>query len=255
MTAIPLLALALVAPADTLDLPGGAQLVPRDVVAADSARGWSFHATVPKVVGPDGGRPLLSLDMLSRLIETRLEAERDEFIGAQEEEPDSFARALIADGGGSFYESGYEVALAEEGVLALSFAATTYYVGAAHPNHTTWSIVWDLETGHPIGLDEVFRQAYWYEWVSERAVALLEAGMGEMGDPEWIREGAGPDPDHFRSWVPTPEGIRITFDEYQVAPYAAGPQEVVIVWDEVAPHLDPGGPLAAVAARHGARLP
>ncbi|MBI2342909.1 MAG: DUF3298 domain-containing protein [Deltaproteobacteria bacterium] len=46
-------------------------------------------------------------------------------------------------------------------------------------------------------------------------------------------------------WSVTPEGLRSTFDLYQVAPYAVGPQEMVIPYAVLAPHVRPDGPLAA----------
>jgi hypothetical protein len=39
--------------------------------------------------------------------------------------------------------------------------------------------------------------------------------------------------------------LQITFDAYQVAAYAAGPQEVVVSYSVLKPIIKPDGPLAA----------
>ncbi len=51
---------------------------------------------------------------------------------------------------------------------------------------------------------------------------------------------------NYRNWNITPNGLMITFDEYQVAPYAAGPQTVVIPYKALGQILEPDGPLASL---------
>ena len=41
-------------------------------------------------------------------------------------------------------------------------------------------------------------------------------------------DGAKPTPENYAVWNVSADGLVITFNEYQVAAYAAGPQEVVI---------------------------
>ena len=57
--------------------------------------------------------------------------------------------------------------------------------------------------------------------------------MGEDGDAESIETGAGAKAENYKSWNITKQGIFITFDSYQVAPYVAGPQEVTIPFTEI----------------------
>ncbi len=234
-------------------LPGGVALVSRDLEVADSARGWSFYAQVPTWAGDDPG---FAVESLVKFATRRIHADLEEFRQFGAEEPDSFARAMIEGGAGSFYESGYHVALAEGGVVALQFGVSTYYVGAAHPNHASWTLVWDLDAAAPIELEDVFADGVdGIGWISERAIAALRHELADDADGAWIADGAGPDPANFESWAPTPEGISITFDPYQVTAYAMGPQWVEIPWSEIAPVLRPAGPLAAVAAARGVRVP
>jgi hypothetical protein len=56
--------------------------------------------------------------------------------------------------------------------------------------------------------------------------------------------GATATAQNYRNWSITADGLMITFDEYQVAPYAAGPQTVVIPYQVLAQLVQPDSPLA-----------
>ena len=58
-------------------------------------------------------------------------------------------------------------------------------------------------------------------------------------------EGAAPTPENYKSWNMQPDGLRITFDPYQVAAYAAGPQTVFVPYSELGDIMRPDGPLGA----------
>lgn len=47
---------------------------------------------------------------------------------------------------------------------------------------------------------------------------------------DWIRQGAGPDPRNFRTFNLTPQGLLLTFDEYQVGAYVEQTSEVLMPW-------------------------
>ena len=59
-------------------------------------------------------------------------------------------------------------------------------------------------------------------------------------------EGAKPTVENYRNWNIAPEGLRITFDTYQVAPGAAGPQMVMVPYAELKSVVDSQGPLASL---------
>lgn len=51
---------------------------------------------------------------------------------------------------------------------------------------------------------------------------------GEFADKAWIAEGAAPQKENYRNFIIAPEGVTFIFDQYQVAPYAAGVQKVLV---------------------------
>jgi hypothetical protein len=59
-----------------------------------------------------------------------------------------------------------------------------------------------------------------------------------------VELGAGPKIDNYHSWNITPTGLKITFDPYQVGPYAAGAHEVVVPYSVLKPIIRQDGLLA-----------
>ena len=104
--------------------------------------------------------------------------------------------------------------------------------------------------GRALAPKDLFRAgADWPAALSRVAIPLLERELGEMADPAWVAEGAGPSAENFARWALVPDGLLLLFDPYQVAPYAAGPQAVTIPRTALADVADPSGPLAPLLPR------
>ena len=67
----------------------------------------------------------------------------------------------------------------------------------------------------------------------------------DMLDNESIQDGAGPDIKNYRSWTITKKGLGINFDAYQVGPYVAGPQFVVVPYSALKDIIKPDGPIGS----------
>ena len=63
-----------------------------------------------------------------------------------------------------------------------------------------------------------------------------------MLDDDWIQRGAGASGENYDSWTITKQGLKIHFDPYQVAPYAAGPQQVTIPYSALKDIIKADGP-------------
>jgi hypothetical protein len=126
-------------------------------------------------------------------------------------------------------------------IYSLKFEISSYIKGAAHPFDFSRTVTHDLQKGEDISLDQLFLPGSDYlGTISAYCIAQLQAS--EIG-PVFSKEGAQPDTKNFRNWNITTDGLLITFDEYQVAPYAAGPQTVVVPYSELQSVIDPQGPL------------
>jgi hypothetical protein len=61
-------------------------------------------------------------------------------------------------------------------------------------------------------------------------------------------DGVGPKSGNYKSWVFTPDGLVLIFEEYQVVSYADGEPKVLIPFERQREIIDPRGPLARLAA-------
>ena len=127
-------------------------------------------------------------------------------------------------------------------ILSLKFEIETYYTGAAHPGHVSKSVSYDLEQGHDLDLADLFvPDSDYLGALSKYCTAQLSTRDIGFQDFEL---GATATADNYRNWNITADGLMITFDEYQVAPYAAGPQTVVIPYQDLGALIQPNGLLA-----------
>lgn len=147
----------------------------------------------------------------------------------------------------------YDVGFADDELVSVVFTVGSYYSGAAHPNSYTEVINFDLRRGRRLQLADLFKPSSDYlARVSRYSVNALKAQSRKHGpepllDDAGIEEGAGPDPENYKSWVITRRGLSLTFDAYQVGPYAAGPQYVFIPFAELKDIIRAGGPVARFA--------
>lgn len=129
--------------------------------------------------------------------------------------------------GNTSYELESIVRLRRRTLLNIGLYYYMFVQGAAHPSHQAASVTFDLESGKFLSLGDLFKEKSDYLTViSNYAVKKLNAL--EYTDAEWVRTGAGPDSANFSTFFLSSDTLTIYFNEYQVAPYAAGPQQVGI---------------------------
>lgn len=126
-------------------------------------------------------------------------------------------------------EVAYEVVRHDVSMIVVS---TTYYsyMGGAHPNTTTEMFNLLLPEGRRVEFGELFTTRG-VQRVSDISIAKLKQDLmepGGGGDIDWVKRGAGPNARNFASFELLANKLHIVFDAYQVAAYAAGPQEVTI---------------------------
>jgi hypothetical protein len=146
-----------------------------------------------------------------------------------------------------FLDVRFELVSPPGNIFSLKFTISTYMKGAAHPFDYTRTATYDLEKGEDVTLEQLFLPGSDYlGTISAYCISKLQAS--EIG-PVLIAEGAQPDAKNYRNWNITAHGLLITFDEYQVAAYAAGPQRVVVPYTELQSIIDPQGPLVGVLSK------
>ncbi len=170
----------------------------------------------------------------------------DEMTGLTAQEIGLFkdnARMVIvpAGGAGSEFDMKFTQVSAPGNILSLKIQVYTYIAGAAHPNTTTRVVNYDLEAGQDLNLDQLFQPGSDYlKTIATYCIADLKT---RQIDFEVNAAGADPTSANYSNWNITPDGLLITFDPYQVAAYALGPQLVTVPYAELKSIIDPNGPI------------
>jgi hypothetical protein len=146
---------------------------------------------------------------------------------------------------GSDLNVSYEVALAQDDLISILFSVGSYYQGAAHPNTFAEVVNYDLKNGKQLKLADLFKPgAKYLQAIANYCIADLKKQAKDKGllDEE-IQNGAAPNPKNYQSWTITRKGLGINFDAYQVGPYAAGPQYVLVPYSSLKDVINPEGPV------------
>ena len=114
-------------------------------------------------------------------------------------------------------ETTYSTTRSTPSVLSIVWK-TASYTGGAHGN--LYDVFENLDTALDV--------------MSRYCTKALTKSLGDMYNDDMLRSGTAPEAENFSSFALTPEGIRIFFQPYQVAPWAAGSQVVDIPLDALA---------------------
>jgi hypothetical protein len=127
-----------------------------------------------------------------------------------------------------------------DGHLVSVYIEMVTYLGGAHPSNQPKVLNYDFQKGRSLTLDALFlNEADHLLVLADYCISVLKE-RGVFDFPE----GAQPLPENYAKWNLMPDGLQITFGEYQVAPYAAGIQYVTIPYSHLSEIVDPDGPIA-----------
>ena len=193
----------------------------------DGSGDYGYHAWTPLLVGPEEA----VVEGFNRAVDGFTSYALDEFR----------QRLLVGvDEPGSTIWMTHTTTFATDQLISVLFSVDGYVMGAAHPFHYSHSLNYDTGAVRMLELEDLFLPGTDYlDVLSRFSLDDLE----RQGVLEW-EEGALPLPENFQRWNLTTRGLRISFDEYSIAPYAAGRQSVVIPYEILRDVADPDGPLA-----------
>ena len=157
-----------------------------------------------------------------------------------------------AETGDSSLGIGYEIRLATDDLISVEFSEATYEAGAAHGNSATTVLNYDVRNGKKLALADLFNpKANYLSVISTYCIKDLreraQKDKDAMIDEEMMKSGAAPRADNYQACAMTKKGLWVTFDPYQVAPYAAGPQYVLVPYSALKDIIKSDGPLATLA--------
>lgn len=195
---------------------------------------FTITAQTPQLSGSDDPRVLAFNRRLDDLVQNEVDIFRKNFI----ETP------VVDVAAGSFLEVTYVLAAQYDDIWSFKFVFFFYTNGAAHPGHYSMTVNYDLDQGRELTLGDLFASGSNYlETISAYCIAELSKQPFFDGA---FTTGADPTPENYRNWNISENGLLITFDEYQVAPYAAGAQEVLVPYERLSALIDPQGPLRSL---------
>ena len=187
-------------------------------------------------------------DFSDEKIQERVNSEIDQTIMSQ---VDNFKREMadwnetdIPIEAYSYYEFVFHISMANHNIFSTELVNYSYYKGAAHPNSDFSALNYDMNSGDKIELKDLFKPGSDYlDVISKYCIGdLVKQWDGDdYSDDEWLKQGAGPNEDNFKTFLIMQDGIKIVFDAYQVAAYAAGPQEVTIPYSVMMSIIDKDG--------------
>jgi hypothetical protein len=150
---------------------------------------------------------------------------------------------------GSDLNVSYDVGLAQDDLISVQFSVGSYYQGAAHPNTFTEVVNYDLKNGKLLKLADLFKPgAKYLQAIANYCIADLKKQAKDKGlEDEGIQDGAAANAKNYQSWTITRKGLGINFDAYQVGPYAAGPQYVLVPYSNLKDLINPEGPVGQFA--------
>src|SRR3990172_1615693 len=129
----------------------------------------------------------------------------------------------------STFLSGYQIHAATQSLVSLEMDLSIYHAGAAHPLPSTLTVTFNLESGQPLTLADLFAPAADYP---QRLAELAQEQLHKRGSL-LFEEGLQPTAENFQHWVVNDRGLTLIFYVYQVTPYAAGPQRITIPFDQL----------------------
>jgi hypothetical protein len=137
----------------------------------------------------------------------------------------------------------YDTSNFSDQVVNLKF--TVYaFEGGAHGLTTTTTYTFDLAQQRVLSLNDLFVPgsnplSVIGPLVEADLDARLTTDLAHLSDTNWIHQGTGENPDNYKSWTITPDGLTFYFDQYQVAAYVAGTQTVTIPLAQLSAILAP----------------
>jgi hypothetical protein len=225
-------------------LTGGVEVGSKQIKESNKKLMFEIAAQYPQLSG--GINP--NIEKFNQLVRGSVTKKVADF--KKEMAPESDEEPRPEGSMGSDLSISYEIALAQDDLMSVEFAVSSYYQGAAHPNSYSEVVNYDLKNGKPLKLADLFQPgAKYLQAISAYCISDLKKQSKERGadgllDDSSIESGASASAKNYQNWTITKKGIGISFDAYQVGPYAAGPQFVNVPYSVVKDLLKPDGPLA-----------
>lgn len=231
---------------EPVEFTSGVEIISRQIREKNKKLKYEIDAAYPQLTGSVDPNYEKFNQTVRSLINRKVSDFKKEMAPSPEDEPPDTSNPAL-ESMGSDITIGYTVALAKDDLISIEFTVSSYSAGAAHPNSYTEVVNFDLKNGKLLKLADLFTAGSKYlQTLATYCIQELDKrtkGPDAMLDNEWIRKGAAPELMNYDNWTITKKGLGITFDPYQVGPYAAGPQNVLVPFSALKQVIKPEGPV------------
>lgn len=124
----------------------------------------------------------------------------------------------------------YEVYFSNGRFISLRLTHRVMAAGQMHPINYYETINYDLMRGRPLLARDVFRRGY-LKVLSSYSRKYLNDTY-EISHDDWLNEGTAPRLRNFPNWNLVPDGVLVSFEDYQVSSHSFGQPELIVPYSE-----------------------
>lgn len=229
-----------------IEFSGAARFAPKVIKEANKEKRYRVDAEYPQI---DGDARFDKFNREARSLITKDVAAFKTAETVSETDPGNETPAENAD---SSLDVGYEIRYATDDLISVEFTEDDYERGAAHGNISTTVLNYDVKNGKKLALADLFNaRANYLSAISSYCLKELQDRLKKdkdsMLDADMMKSGTSARADNYKSWAIAKKGLWITFDPYQVAAFAAGPQYVLVPYSALKDLIKPDGPVGSFA--------
>src|SRR5438552_792365 len=229
-----------------IEFTGAARFAPKVIKEANKEKHYKVDAEYPQIEGDP------RFDKFNREARSLITKDVAAFKTAETVSETDPATETPAENLDSSLDVGYEIRYATDDLISVAFTEDDYERGAAHANINTTVLNYDVKNGKKLTLADLFNaKANYLGAISTYCIKELKDRSKKDKDAtvndEMMKSGASARADNYKAWAITKKGLWITFDPYQVAAYAAGPQHVLVPYSTLKDLIKLDGPVGSFA--------
>ena len=232
---------------EPIEFSNGVEVVSKFIREKNKKLKYEVDAAYPQLTGSTDPN-YEKFNRATRALITRKVSDFKQEMAPSAEDAETPENPALEESTGSDINIRYAVVLAKDDLISTEFTVSSYSAGAAHPNSYTEVVNFDLKNGKQLKLADLFAPGSKYlQVIATYCIQELKKqtkGADATLDDEWIQKGAAPELTNYDNWTVRKKGLGITFDPYQVGPYAAGPQNVLVPYASLKDIIKSEGPAA-----------
>ena len=136
-------------------------------------------------------------------------------------------RRLVTEG----LELTFNMYYSDRDLISLRLTHRVMAAGQMHPINYYETINYDLRRGRALSARDIFRRGY-LRVLSSYSRAFLRNTYQLPNEP-WLNEGTKPRTSNFSNWNTVPDGILLSFEDYQVSSHSFGQPELIVPFEEL----------------------